>query len=107
MMNDLSLAHTTLWKYLDDTTLAESVSKNENSSTQSFIEELVRQSETDGFQLDLSKSEELLISFSILGSSVGPVAINDKQIEIVPSAKLLGAIVSDNLKYTAHVESTC
>ena len=31
MINDLSVADTTLWKYIDDTTLVESVSKNETS----------------------------------------------------------------------------
>ena len=42
MINDLSVADTTLWKYVDDTTLAESVSKNEISSMQSRVDELVR-----------------------------------------------------------------
>ena len=50
MINDLSVSDTTLWKY--DTTLAESVSKNEISSMQSRVDELVRQSEADGFQLN-------------------------------------------------------
>ena len=44
MINDLSVADTTLWKYVDDTTLAESVSKNETSCMQSCVDELVRQS---------------------------------------------------------------
>ena len=59
MINDLSVADTTLWKYVDDTTLAESVSKNEISSMQSRVDELVRQSEADGFQLNESKCKEL------------------------------------------------
>ena len=40
MTNDLSVADTTLWKYVDDTTLAESVSKIEISSTQSRVDDL-------------------------------------------------------------------
>ena len=54
MINDLSVADATLWKYVDDTTLVESVSKNENSYVQLRIDELVRQSEADGFQLNES-----------------------------------------------------
>ena len=107
MINDLSVADTTLWKYVDDTTLAESVSKNEISSMQSRVDELVRQSEADGFQLNESKCKELRISFSRSESTVHHITINDKQIEVVSSAKLLGVVVSDNLKWNAHVDSIC
>ena len=107
MINDLSVADTTLWKYVDDTTLAESVSKNEISSMQSRVDELVRQSEADGFQLNESKCKELRISFSRSESTVDHITINDKQIEVVSSAKLLGVVVSDNLKWNAHVDSIC
>ena len=102
MINNLSVADTTLWKYVDDTTLAESVSKNEISSR---VDELVRQSEADGFQLNECKCKELRISFSRSGSTVDHITINDKQIEVVSSAKLLGVVVSDNLRWNAHVES--
>ena len=107
MINDLSVADATLWKYVDDTTLVESVSKNENSYMQLRIDELVRQSEADGFQLNESKCKELRISFSRSGSSVDHITINDKQIEVVSSAKLLGVVVSDNLRWNAHCESIC
>ena len=50
----LSVADTTLWKYVDDTTLVESVSKNETCYMQLRVDELVRQSEADGFQLNES-----------------------------------------------------
>ena len=71
------------------------------------VDELVRQSEADGFQLNESKCKELTISFSRSGSSVDHITINDKQIEVVSSAKLLGVVVSDNLRWNAHVESIC
>ena len=98
-MNDLSVADTILWKYVDDTTLVESVSKNETSYMQLRVDELVRQSEADGFHLNESKCKELRISFSYhsLSSSVDHITVNDKQIEVVSSAKLLGLVVSDNL----------
>ena len=44
MINDFSVADTILWKYVDDTTLVESVSKNETSYMQLRIDEFVRQS---------------------------------------------------------------
>ena len=106
-INTLMYKYTTLWKYVDDTTLVESVSKNETSYMQLRVDELVRQSEADGFQLNESKCKELRISFSRSGSSVDHITINDKQIEVVSSAKLLGVVVSDNLRWNAHVESIC
>lgn len=71
------------------------------------VNELVRQSEVDGFQFNESKCKELRISFSRSGSLFDHITINDKQIEVVSSARLLGVIVSDNLRWNAHVESIC
>ena len=99
MINDLSVADNILWKYVDDTTLVESVSKNGTSYMQLRVDELVRQSEADGFQLNESKCKELRISFSRSGSSVDYITTNDKQIEVVSSSKLLGVVVSDNLSF--------
>ena len=81
-------------------TLVESLSKVESSYMQLRVDELVRQSEADDFQLNESKCKELRISFCRSGTSVDHITINDKQIEVVPSAKLLGlgVVVSDNLK---------
>ena len=41
MINDLSVADTILWKYVDDTTLVESVSNNETSYMQLRVDELL------------------------------------------------------------------
>ena len=71
------------------------------------VDELARQSEADGFQLNEPKCKELRRSFSRSGSSVDRITINGKQIEVVSSAKLLGVVVSDNLSWNAPVESIC
>ena len=49
----------------------------------------------------------LRISFSRSGGSVDHITINHKQIEVVSSAKLLAVVVSDNLRWNAHVQSIC
>ena len=46
-INTLMYKYTIHWKYVDDTTLGESVSKNETSYMQLRVDELVRQSEAD------------------------------------------------------------
>ena len=41
MINDLSVANTSIWKYVDDATLAECVEKKGVSSMQSRVDEFV------------------------------------------------------------------
>ena len=48
-----------IWKYVDDTTLAECVEKNGTSSMQSGVDEFVTKSRANGFQLTESKCKEL------------------------------------------------
>ena len=64
MINDLSVANTSIWKYLDDTTLVECMEKNGTSSMQSRVHEFVTKSRADGFLLNESKCKELRISFT-------------------------------------------
>ena len=61
MINDLSVTNTSIWKYVDDTTLAECVERNGTSSMQSHVDEFVTKSRADGFQLNESKRKELRI----------------------------------------------
>ena len=107
MINDLSVANTNIWKYADDTTLAECVEKNETSSMQSRVDKFVTKSRADGFQLNESKCKELKISFTKSENTLEPVTINNTNIEVVPSAKLLGAMISNDLEWNVHVEMIC
>lgn len=102
MINDLSVANTNIWKYVDDTTLAECVEKNGTSSMQSRFDEFVTKSRADGFQLNESKCKELRISFTKSESILEPITIHNTNIEIVPSAKSLGVMISN-----VHVEMIC
>ena len=104
MINDLSVAKTNIWKYVDDTTLAECVEKNGTSSMQSRVDEFVTKSRADGFQLNESKCKELRISFTKSENTLEPVTINNTNIEVVPSAKLLGVMISNDLKWNMHLE---
>ena len=107
MINNLSVANTNIWKYADDTTLAECVEKNETSSMQSRVDKFVTKSRADGFQLNESKCKELRISFIKSENTLEPVTISNTNIEVVPSAKLLGVMISNDLKWNVHVEMIC
>ena len=62
------------------------------------------QSRADGFQLNESKCKELRISFIKSENTLEPVTISNTNIEVVPSAKLLGVMISNDLKWNVHVE---
>ena len=49
-------------------------------------------------------SKELRISFTKSENTLEPVTINNMNIEVVPSAKLLGVMISNDLKWNMHVE---
>ena len=109
MIKDLSVANASIWKYVDDNTLAECVEKNGTSSMQSRVDEFVSKSRADGFQLNESKCKELRISFTKLENPLELSTINNTNTEVVLSAKLLGArvMISNDLKWNAHVEMMC
>ena len=82
MINDLTVFNSSLWKYVEDTTLAEVISKNGSSLIQLRVDELVAQSGLDGFQFNESKCNELRIPFSGLSSLVELITVNEKQMKL-------------------------
>ena len=68
MINDLGLTEFQDWKYIDDTTVAEIVSKNSNSIIQRGVDELEPWTLQNKFQLQVPKCRELLIQFKKLRS---------------------------------------
>ena len=56
MINDLNVSGVDdLWKYVDDTTMSESVSRNDSSLIQNYVDEFARKSIADGLQLKETK----------------------------------------------------
>ena len=109
MINDLDVAENKhLWKYVDDTTMSEVINKDQpNSAMQSYVDTVSLKSANNGMQLKESKCKELRINFSTGESSFDPIIINNKDIEVVHSVKLLGLTITDNLKWNNHIESVC
>ena len=107
MINDLSVANTNIWKYVDNTTFAECVEKNGTSSMHLRVDEFVTKPRADAFQLKESKCKELRISFTKSENPLEPITINNTNIEVVPSAKLLGIMILNDLKRNVQVEMIC
>ena len=103
MIDDINTSNTELWKYVDDTTIAECVDKKEDSHIQSDVEELIAKSNQNKFQLNESKCKELRISFAKSAADFAPIVINGKEIEVVSTVKLLGLNISSDLRWNCHV----
>ena len=67
------------------------------------MDDLSRQSSSDGFQLNEATCKELKISFANSNSTFNPILLNGKPLEEVTSAKLLGLYISSDLKWNVHV----
>ena len=107
MINDLDVMVIYLWKYVDDSTLSEVIDKHGRSSMQDYVNEFALKSTTNGMQLKESKCKELRICFSTTKIDFDPIIIDDKEIEVVRQAKLLGLTITNNLKWNSHVKNIC
>ena len=103
MIDDINTSNTELWKYVDDTTIAECVDRKEVSRIQSDVEELITKSNQNKFQLNESKCKELRISFANSAVDFASIVINGKAIEVVSTAKLLGLNISPDLRWNCYV----
>ena len=92
-----------LWKYVDDTTIAECIYKKEGSRIQSDVEELIAKSNQNKFQLNELKCEELQILFAKSAAEFAPIVINGKEIEVKSTVKLLVLNISSDLRWNCHV----
>ena len=102
-INDLNVTDANLWKYVDDTTISELVDKHELSRVQSLVDELTEKAKDDKFQLNEAKCKELCISFARSERSFSPIHINNKPIEVVSNAKILGVSISKDLKWNIYI----
>ena len=105
MITDVHVNGVNLWKYVDYTSMAEAVLKGQPSRIQVAVDDLVGQAETYKFQLNKTKCKELQVSFSRSVELFKAVTINNKPIEVVTSVKRLGLTISNNLKWSDHIEN--
>ena len=89
-------------KYVDDVTMTEVISKNESSRMNFYLNELYQWSSSNHMTVNESKSKEMIITLS--HSITIPTML---QIERVEFFKLLGVIVSNDLKWNRHINFIC
>jgi len=71
---------------------------------QLFVDNLVKQSTTNGMKVNQRKTKEMLIG-SNANNQLPQLILNGTRVERVSSFKLLGVHVASNLKWTQHVDA--
>jgi hypothetical protein len=107
MINDLSVSENSTNKMLtfeDDSTISEVIPRTENSNLQEKVDQVANWSNNNKFQsVNSGKCKELRINFTKDPCRDEPVKINDKHLEVVTSAKILGMTITDDLKWNVYV----
>ena len=97
MVNDLAINHKDRWKYVDDTSLSETIGKGCQSNLQSVINNIDQWCTENDMMLNRSKCKELIISFAKDVPNLRPLFIKDHCMSPVLSAKVLGLYFSSDL----------
>ena len=105
MVNDLATVHNDRWKYVDDTSLSETIMKGEQSHLQSLIDVTEKWCRENDMVLNHTKCKELIISFAKDPPNVRPLFVGVYCISRVSSAKVLGLVFpSDPPLEAAYIE---
>ena len=108
MINEIDILRFELWKYVDYFTISEAILKGQQSNIQTAVDIFASCAASDKFQLKETKCKELRICFSTNGSpDLNSIVINDKQIDVVSHAKILGANISSDLKLEPSYFRSC
>ena len=91
------------WKYVDDLTLGENCLLNKESKMQFDLNQLNEWSMRNGFSLNPSKCQMLLVYFGRKMLPETSLSIASVQLPIVSRVKLLGITLQSNLKWDGHV----
>ena len=107
MINDLAVADETV-KFVDDTSLWEIISNNSPSQLPANIISCSEWSSVNNMKLNVSKTKELRVCFSKLILSFAPITIRCQEVDVISEAKLLGVVLSDDLKWNyRHIDYIC
>ena len=103
MINDLLMEYQARWKYVEDSTVTETLTRDQPSSLQATLESINQWCEKNDMRLNTKKCKEVLICFWKHKPDVSPLILNNQPIEVVKSAKLLGLTFNDHLKWNDQV----
>ena len=93
--------------FVDDSTMWEVLHSDSQSMLPSSVKACEEWSRDNNMKLNASKTKEMRVNFSFSSPSYPPIMIDNQTVNIVKHAKLLGVIVSNDLKWILHVNAIC
>jgi len=93
-------------KFIDNTTLSEILDRRSTSMMQQFVDELTEWSRQHAMSVNGRKTKEMLIG-PIRKKPPPPLTLDGAVIDRVKTFKLLGVHVSDDLKWSHHIDAIC
>ena len=104
-INDLKFPNNILSiKYIDDTSVANASKDPEAQTTQNSANHFSQWSNDNNMKNNARKTKEMIYCFAKEEPNFEPICINGVDIERVKVAKLLGVMISDDLKWNTHIE---
>ena len=99
----LTVENARLWKFVDNTTISETVAKGELSNARRTTDRVVQWSLENRVQLSIDKCKEMRISFTKSQQEFEPILINGDTLKFVDSVKLLGLNIFSDLTWNIHI----
>ena len=105
MIDDLQPTGVDNLKFVDDTSVSETVPKRASSQLPIAMQYVESWTAENDMVLHPTKTKEILVSFLNNPPALPPVVINSHTVEQVNSAKLLGVTISRDLKWQEHISN--
>ena len=106
MVNDL-LTDLPLYKYVDDCTIYEVVTKGESSILQNELNKIIEWTNSNNMKINVTKTKELSNSFLKNSLPAERLTVNNQSLDPIRSSKLLGVNLSTDLKWSIHIDEVC
>ena len=107
MINDLRIPSQKVmsWKYMDDVSASEELSRNAISNFQSCLDDINSWSLSNWMKLNVKKCKELRVCFLKEKPHLQPLQLDGKELEVVTSHKVLGVIIQNDLKWNEQINA--
>ena len=92
------------WKYVDDVSLSEGLIGNSNSNIQTSLNSVASWSHSNWMKPNDKKGKEMRLCFLKEPINLPHLKIDNQQLELVTSHKVLGLVIQNNLKWNNHIE---
>ena len=94
-------------KFADDTSLTGLMRDSDEAKYREAVSELVNWCDKNYLQLNVTKTEEMIIDFRKTQSTDHPLVIKQEEVRIVHTYKYLGTVIDDKLEWTPNIDTCC